>query len=219
MSHSIVIADPSTVALVPAPIEPGWIVEGQPEACAKELARSGDGTSVVVAWSCTAGRFRWHYRVDETVPHHLRGSVRHQGGRRRTSAGAGRHGVLPGRELQHVAGSRRGSQARGVPARAAPTPGICVAGVAEALRHHHRRAQLAPACLGLRDSPATCGARGLSRLIKTHSGAPERSQGEPGIHTPQASGYGFRARRFAATRNDERWCYPIRPSAGNHSSK
>jgi uncharacterized cupin superfamily protein len=74
MSHSIVIADPSTVALVPAPIEPGWIVEGQPEACAKELARSGDGTSVVVAWSCTAGRFRWHYSVDETV-HIISGEV------------------------------------------------------------------------------------------------------------------------------------------------
>ena len=58
MSHSIVIADPSIVALAPAPIEPGWIVEGRPEARATELARSGDGTSVVVAWSCTAGRFR-----------------------------------------------------------------------------------------------------------------------------------------------------------------
>jgi uncharacterized cupin superfamily protein len=74
MSHSIVIADPSTVALSPAPIEPGWIVEGRPEARAKELARSGDGTSVVVAWSCTAGRFRWHYSVDETV-HIISGEV------------------------------------------------------------------------------------------------------------------------------------------------
>jgi hypothetical protein len=74
MSPSIVIADPSTVALGPAPIEPGWILEGKPQANAKELARSGDGTSVVVAWSCTAGRFHWHYSVDETV-HIISGEV------------------------------------------------------------------------------------------------------------------------------------------------
>jgi uncharacterized protein len=74
MSMSIVIADPATVTLEPAPIVPGWIVEGAPEARAKELARSGDGTSVVVAWSCTAGRFHWHYSVDETV-HVISGEV------------------------------------------------------------------------------------------------------------------------------------------------
>jgi uncharacterized protein len=74
MSISIVIADPATVALEPAPIEPNWIVEGNPEARAKELARSDDGTSVVVAWSCTAGRFHWHYSVDETV-HVISGEV------------------------------------------------------------------------------------------------------------------------------------------------
>jgi uncharacterized protein len=74
MSISIIIADPSTVPLDPAPIQPNWIVEGKPEARAKELARSDDGTSVVVAWSCTAGRFHWHYKVDETV-HVISGEV------------------------------------------------------------------------------------------------------------------------------------------------
>ena len=74
MSQAIVIADPSSVALGPAPIDPGWILEGTPEARARERARSGDGTSVVAAWSCTAGRFRWHYRVDETV-HIISGEV------------------------------------------------------------------------------------------------------------------------------------------------
>jgi uncharacterized cupin superfamily protein len=63
----IVIADPSTVALDPAPIEPRWIVEGTPQARARELARSADGAAVVVAWSCTAGRFHWLYGADETV--------------------------------------------------------------------------------------------------------------------------------------------------------
>jgi uncharacterized protein len=74
MSMSIVIADPASVALEPAPIVPGWIIEGDPQARAKELARSDDGTSVVVAWSCTAGRFHWHYSVDETV-HVISGEV------------------------------------------------------------------------------------------------------------------------------------------------
>jgi len=74
MSMSIVIADPATVVLEPAPIEPDWIMEGNPQARAKELARSDDGTSVVVAWSCTAGRFHWHYSVDETV-HVISGEV------------------------------------------------------------------------------------------------------------------------------------------------
>ena len=70
----IVIADPSTVVLDPAPIEPRWIVEGTPQARARELARSADGAAIVVAWSCTAGRFHWHYGVDETV-HVISGEV------------------------------------------------------------------------------------------------------------------------------------------------
>jgi uncharacterized cupin superfamily protein len=74
IAMSIVIADPATVALDPAVITPGWILEGRPQARAKELARSDDGTSVVIAWSCTAGRFQWHYRVDETV-HIISGEV------------------------------------------------------------------------------------------------------------------------------------------------
>jgi uncharacterized protein len=74
MPTSIVIADPSTVALDPLPIRPDWIIEGDPQAYAKELARSDDGTSVVVAWSCTAGRFHWHYSVDETL-HMISGEV------------------------------------------------------------------------------------------------------------------------------------------------
>jgi uncharacterized protein len=70
----ISFADPSTVGLDPAPIPPGWIVDGTPQARARELARSADGTTVIVAWSCTAGRFNWHYGVDEMV-HVISGEV------------------------------------------------------------------------------------------------------------------------------------------------
>jgi tripartite-type tricarboxylate transporter receptor subunit TctC len=40
-------------------------------------------------------------------------------------------------------------------------------------------------------------------MMSRHSGA-ERSE-EPGIHNPGVCGYGFRARRFAAPRNDALW--------------
>jgi uncharacterized protein len=70
----IIFADPTAVALDPAPIDPGWIVEGTPRAFARGLARSADGTTVVVAWACTAGRINWHYGVDETV-HLISGEV------------------------------------------------------------------------------------------------------------------------------------------------
>ncbi len=70
----IIFADPTTVALDPVPITPGWVVEGTPQARARELARSADGTSVVIAWSCTAGQFNWRYSVDETV-HVISGEV------------------------------------------------------------------------------------------------------------------------------------------------
>jgi uncharacterized cupin superfamily protein len=58
----------------PAPIDPAWIIEGAPVARSAELSRSRDGTTVSVAWDCTAGAFRWYFGVDETV-HILAGSV------------------------------------------------------------------------------------------------------------------------------------------------
>lgn len=60
--------------LVPAPIRPGWILDGQPRARAKALASSRDGLSRSALWDCTAGRFEWHFGADETV-HILQGEV------------------------------------------------------------------------------------------------------------------------------------------------
>jgi hypothetical protein len=70
----VVIAEPATVTLAPDPIRPEWILEGAPEARSTPLAQSRDGASSVMAWSCTAGRFNWHYTVDETV-HIISGEV------------------------------------------------------------------------------------------------------------------------------------------------
>jgi uncharacterized cupin superfamily protein len=55
-------------------IRPQWVIEGNPQARSKRLAMSADGTSWIAAWSCNAGRFNWHYVVDETV-HILSGEV------------------------------------------------------------------------------------------------------------------------------------------------
>ncbi len=74
MSEPIRFAAPADVELVPDPIRPNWIIEGKPEARSLRLAESADGTSMVMAWSCTAGRFRWCYAVDETV-HIISGEV------------------------------------------------------------------------------------------------------------------------------------------------
>jgi uncharacterized cupin superfamily protein len=70
----IVTALPAEVELASAPIPSGWILAGTPEARSRQLARSQDGASSVMAWSCTAGRFNWHYTVDETV-HIISGEV------------------------------------------------------------------------------------------------------------------------------------------------
>jgi uncharacterized cupin superfamily protein len=56
-----------SVSLLPAPINPAWIIEGTPTAACAELSRSADGTSTTCVWTCTPGRFNWFYRRDETL--------------------------------------------------------------------------------------------------------------------------------------------------------
>src|SRR5258706_14177299 len=67
MSQSIVVALPAQVDLAPAPIPADWILAGKPEARSKQLVRSRDGASSIMAWSCTGGRFNKRYTVDETA--------------------------------------------------------------------------------------------------------------------------------------------------------
>jgi uncharacterized cupin superfamily protein len=58
----------------PNPINPAWILEGNPMARMHMLSASADGTATTVIWDCSAGRFNWFYRLDETV-YVLEGSV------------------------------------------------------------------------------------------------------------------------------------------------
>lgn len=62
------------VVLMPSPINPSWIEEGDPRATAVLVARSTDGSTSTFLWECTAGKFTWRYGTDETV-YFLEGTV------------------------------------------------------------------------------------------------------------------------------------------------
>jgi uncharacterized cupin superfamily protein len=89
MSYPIVTATPAAMELPASPFPAEWVLDGTPRACAKEIARSRDGTMTTVVWSCSPGRFRWQYSVDEMV-HLLSGEVfivDHTGTERRLGPG------------------------------------------------------------------------------------------------------------------------------------
>lgn len=64
----------ATAEMRPAPIDPSWVVEGNPQARVASVSQSADGRSWTDIWDCTAGRFVWHYSIDETV-HILEGGA------------------------------------------------------------------------------------------------------------------------------------------------
>lgn len=74
MPHPVVFAVPADTQLDPAPLPVDWIIEGAPQARAKRLATSPDGTAAIIAWSCSPGRFHWYYAVDEIL-HLISGEV------------------------------------------------------------------------------------------------------------------------------------------------
>jgi uncharacterized cupin superfamily protein len=94
---AVAFAAPADVELAPNPINPGWIIEGNPQARAKRLAESADGTSSVMAWSCTPGRFEWHYAVENRA-HYFRRGAGHRPERQNPPLGAGRYGLLSRRD-------------------------------------------------------------------------------------------------------------------------
>lgn len=57
-----------------APINPAWIVSGEPRARNRVLFRSTDKSAWTMLWDCSAGEFTWTYRFDEVI-HFLEGGV------------------------------------------------------------------------------------------------------------------------------------------------
>lgn len=64
----------TSVELRAAPIERSWIKEGAPAARNAVLSKSADGLASTLVWDCTAGKFDWHYDIDETI-YFLEGSA------------------------------------------------------------------------------------------------------------------------------------------------
>jgi uncharacterized cupin superfamily protein len=67
MPVSALVARSGQVDYKPAPINPEWIVSGDPQARSGDLVGSPDGHGSAKFWDCTAGEFNWHYGLDETV--------------------------------------------------------------------------------------------------------------------------------------------------------
>ena len=67
MSDALIETARLDVNLTPRPIEPSWIIEGNPVAQWHVLSRSADGLASTMVWECSEGRFNWYYDFDETV--------------------------------------------------------------------------------------------------------------------------------------------------------
>jgi uncharacterized protein len=67
MSGSLIETTNLVVNLTPRPIEPSWIIEGNPEAKWNVLSKSADGLASTMVWECSEGKFNWFYDFDETV--------------------------------------------------------------------------------------------------------------------------------------------------------
>jgi uncharacterized cupin superfamily protein len=67
MPRALIETGHTNVDLKPSPIEPSWIIEGNPEARSHLLSTSACGTATTLIWSCTEGKFNWYYDLDETI--------------------------------------------------------------------------------------------------------------------------------------------------------
>jgi uncharacterized cupin superfamily protein len=67
MSGSLIETGNLVVDLTPRPIEPSWIIEGNPVAQWHVLSQSADGLASTMVWECSDGKFNWYYDFDETV--------------------------------------------------------------------------------------------------------------------------------------------------------
>ncbi len=63
----LVTAPMGEMEMTPAPINPAWVLSGDPQARAAEHSRSPDDAALTAVWDCTDGSFRWYFPWDETV--------------------------------------------------------------------------------------------------------------------------------------------------------
>jgi uncharacterized cupin superfamily protein len=72
--ESVIKFGVGNVTFGPSPINPDWIIEGNPVTRNSFVASTADGNSSTWIWDCTAGKFNWFYDIDETV-YLIEGSV------------------------------------------------------------------------------------------------------------------------------------------------
>jgi uncharacterized cupin superfamily protein len=64
---SFVAAHPQSLEMSSAPIDPAWILSGDPQARSSAHSKAPDDCAATGIWDCTAGTFRWYFGWDETV--------------------------------------------------------------------------------------------------------------------------------------------------------
>jgi uncharacterized cupin superfamily protein len=67
ISYPLIEAANTASNLTPSPIEPSWIIEGNPVAQSSLLSKSADEQACTVVWQCSEGKFHWYYDLDETI--------------------------------------------------------------------------------------------------------------------------------------------------------
>ncbi|PWW01840.1 hypothetical protein DFR52_102504 [Hoeflea marina] len=75
VGRDFIAGHPGDIELAERPIDPDWIVSGEPRARAARHSVSTDGRAATQVWDCTAGSFHWTFYEEETV-YILEGSVR-----------------------------------------------------------------------------------------------------------------------------------------------
>ena len=66
-SKPFIGACPDALEMSPSPIEPSWILAGDPQARVAAHSKADDECAATGVWDCTAGSFRWFFGWDETV--------------------------------------------------------------------------------------------------------------------------------------------------------
>jgi uncharacterized cupin superfamily protein len=67
ISRALIEVANTAANLTPSPIEPSWIIEGNPIAQSSVLLKSADGLAQIIVWECSEGKFNWYYDLEETL--------------------------------------------------------------------------------------------------------------------------------------------------------
>lgn len=67
MPRPLISASLDDLEMAPKPIEPNWVLAGNPQARLSLHSRAYDDQATTAIWDCTAGTFRWYFGWDETV--------------------------------------------------------------------------------------------------------------------------------------------------------